>query len=116
MSKKIGSYKGGGIYFDYDVEVNKLADKTPNQKCEICQTPLWMRWTIFSGMAVCTTCNAPYTVYHFKGNKLVSRKPVCDVPKKFIPALREAWKQSGGDLEKFAKLAKEIVKEDVEEE
>ena len=94
---------------DYALEPTNYVEE--GQRCVICDRPLTLVWTIFHGLAVCLTCCASYKVYHYEGDRRISTKPVCCVPERLHETLKHAWREVGGDLQKFVPLARKIVSE-----
>ena len=63
-------------------------------KCLICDAePIGFVWTDTHGVAQCSQCGAPYTVYHYEDGKRVEKNPTIAVLDTWIPLLREYWSE-----------------------
>lgn len=64
-------------------------------KCEICENRLSFRWTDSHGIGACTTCGAPYTIYHYDDSgSREDKPPELLVRKEWVPLTKRYWQET----------------------
>lgn len=61
--------------------------------CDICGTSFWFMWTDTHGIGQCSTCGAPYTIYHYEDNQRTDKPPALIINEFFIEPCREYWQK-----------------------
>ena len=62
-------------------------------KCAVCEAELSFRWTDTHGVGVCTTCGAPYTIYHYDGDKRLDKPPEIALKGSGVEIARRYWSE-----------------------
>lgn len=63
-----------------------------SKDCLICREPVVFRWTDTHGVAQCSRCGAPYTIYHYDdGHKRLDQRPLLMIKAEYIAPCREYW-------------------------
>jgi hypothetical protein len=65
------------------------------QKCAVCESELSFRWTDTHGVGVCTTCGAPYTLYHYDEatNARLDKPPELALKESGVEIARRYWNE-----------------------
>lgn len=67
-------------------------------RCQICDWVYSFRWTDTHGIGACTTCGAPYKIYHYEGDgegkKRVNKPPQLLILDQYIPLTKKYWDES----------------------
>jgi len=62
--------------------------------CKLCEEPLSFRWTDTHGVAVCSNCGLPYTVYHYDDDKQrIEKPPSVAIKESWIPIGKQYWEE-----------------------
>lgn len=57
--------------------------------CLVCDRDFAFAWTDTHGVGQCTTCGAPYRIYHYENDKRVEKPPLFVLADAMIAALRK---------------------------